>query len=1047
MKPAVVRQKHAAAGSQEGKPLYESCRFVMVRAPLLPVEAYFGLVPDLLEDQRVLCALTVGSPSLVNAIERFRRDGLSRQDTNRMQAKLRRYAIRMSTRPTPYGLFAGVGLATWGTETNLEVMQASTRTRPDMAWLMELVFEAESNPAIRKHLKLTSNPLAVMEGGRVFLSERAPAKGWRRGVPVSLRATSVVKRVLELTRAATVYREVAAALCAETKGATQQKVDRLLTELWEQTLLLTDLRPPLTVDDPAAYVAGKLRPIGAAAEILAKLDGLMSAAAGWDGLPAEEKNVKFKDLLASVGVPADGSKPVPVQTDATISLRGRISEEVAREAERAATLLVRLSPAPRGSPVMAAYRRAFINRYGHEREVNLVELLDGQRGLGSHVGYGYAPTGPEGAKAGQRARVLMKLACNALRERKRVVLLDEETIAQLETGPADERSAPLSLDLNVMIGAESRAALDRGDFSLVIGPNLGAQAGGRNLGRFASLIGAEASNALRELAEAEEERTTDEVWAEVVYLPDNLRMANVTIRPAFREFHVVFGTSPEAGARLVPLDELMVGVESGKMYVRWPAAGKRVRFSQGHMLTHYNAPVMARFLSDLSRDGATTFSSFDWGAAEQLPFLPRVQSGRIVLRLAQWRIHKDTLEASSRDEFRKALEEWRARWDVPQRAYLALADNRLILNLEAEEDIGELLAEVQKLKEGQSLVLQEVAPALEEAWLSGAEGRYYSELVISLLRRPQSGKTAEFARRIDRPAAVGARTRGPGSEWLFAKLYCARDLEDDLIAGPLLTFAERTLEAKLSDGWFFIRYSDPHRHLRVRFRGAPQRLVAHLFGHMCEWASELVERGMLQKLTFDTYERELERFGGSEGMAAAEEFFAVDSLAGARMLRALRSARGLHEKTGWWALDVDDLLDSLGLGAEERVKWLAGRTNARAAEIGADYRKSKTGLRAAVGDPAGFLASIEGGALLAEHLAARRTALAPVAQSLRRLAEEGRLTQSQDKLWGSFVHLHLNRLASGAAASEHRILSLLLRTRESLKQAPILHSRSGKCFE
>lgn len=129
------------------------------------------------------------------------------------------------------------------------------------------------------------------------------------------------------------------------------------------------------------------------------------------------------------------------------------------------------------------------------------------------------------------------------------------------------------------------------------------------------------------------------------------------------------------------------------------------------------------------------------------------------------------------------------------------------------------------------------------------------------------------------------------------------------------------------------------------------------------------------------------------------------------------------------------------------MKWLAGRTNARAAEIGADYRKSKTGLRAAVGDPAGFLASIEGGALLAEHLAARRTALAPVAQSLRRLAEEGRLTQSQDKLWGSFVHLHLNRLASGAAASEHRILSLLLRTRESLKQAPILHSRSGKCFE
>lgn len=1037
MKSAVARQKQAAAETNERQPLYESCRFVMVRAPLLPVEAYFGLGPELLGDPRVRCALAVGSPSLVNAIERFRGGGLSRGDANRMQAKLRRYAIRMSTRPTPYGLFAGVGLATWGTQTNVELMQTTTKTRPDMAWLMQLVFDAESNPAIRRRLKLTANPLAVMEGGRVFLSERAPAKGSRRGVPVSVRATGAVKRALELTRAATSYREVAAALRAETKDATPQKVERLLTELWEQTLLLTDLRPPLTVNDPAAYVAGKLRSIGEAAEILAKLDGLMGAAAAWDALPVEEKTVKFKDLLASVGVPADGSKPLPVQTDAAISLRGQFSEQIAREAERAATLLVRLSPAPRGSAVMAAYRRAFINRYGHEREVNLMELLDAQRGLGSHAGYGYAPTGPEGAKAGQRARLLMKLACNALRDRKRVVLLDEKTLAQLETGPADEPSAPLSLDLNVMIGAESHAALDRGDFNLVIGPNLGAHAGGRNLGRFASVIGAEGSKALRELAEAEEERTPDEVWAEVVYLPSNLRMANVTIRPAFREFQVVLGASPEAGMRLLPLNELVVGVESGKMYVRWPAAGKRVRFSQGHMLTHYNAPAIVRFLSDLSRDGATIFSSFDWGAAEQLPFLPRVQSERIVLRLAQWRIHKDTLEASSRDEFRKALEEWRARWDVPQRAYLALADNRLILNLEAEEDIAELMAEVQKLKEGRSLVLQEVAPALEEAWLSGAEGRYYSELVISLLRRPQSGKAVEDASRTDRPPAVAPRTRGPGSEWLFVKLYCARDLEDELIAGPLLSFAERALHAKLSDGWFFIRYSDPQRHLRVRFHGAPQRLMAHLFGHLCEWASGLVERGMLQKLTFDTYERELERFGGAEGMAAAEEFFAVDSLAGARMLRALRSAPGLHEKTGWWVLDVDDLLDSLGLGIEERVKWLAGRTNARAAEIGADYRKSKTDLRAAVGDPAGFLASIEGGALLAEHLAARRIAVAPVAQTLRNLAEEGRLTQSQDKLYGSFVHLHLNRLASGAVASEHRILSLLLRTRESLKQAPV----------
>src|SRR6266852_9809966 len=72
----------------------------------------------------------------------------------RIRAKLLRFLIRMSTRPTPFGLFAGVALGHWGAITDLALSAEPPRTatRPDMAWLLPFVQKLESRLDIRKHL-------------------------------------------------------------------------------------------------------------------------------------------------------------------------------------------------------------------------------------------------------------------------------------------------------------------------------------------------------------------------------------------------------------------------------------------------------------------------------------------------------------------------------------------------------------------------------------------------------------------------------------------------------------------------------------------------------------------------------------------------------------------------------------------------------------------------------------------------------------------------------------------------------------------------------
>ena len=61
------------------------------------------------------------------------------------------------------------------------------------------------------------------------------------------------------------------------------------------------------------------------------------------------------------------------------------------------------------------------------------------------------------------------------------------------------------------------------------------------------------------------------------------------------------------------------------------------------------------------------------------------------------------------------------------------------------------------------------------------------------------------------------RTFVPGDEWLFFKVYCGVKTCDELLVKKILSLAHRLMKEKIIVRWFFIRYSDPDYHLRVRF--------------------------------------------------------------------------------------------------------------------------------------------------------------------------------------------------------------------------------------
>ena len=1017
--------------------LYRPLDFAVIRAPMLPVEHYRSLrgrpADELLRAEPLArLALQVASPSLAEAATRAGPVAVHAA----VRGKILRYLIRMSTRPTPFGLCASVGLARWSDRTDAAIGDdpRPRRTRPDMGWLLALALEHEADPAVRHSCRVMANTCAFEHEGRIRLTEPAlPGRG--PVADVSVRASPVVQRALTLARRPVAYAELVDELVTTTPGATREKVDALLDQLWSGGLLLTDLRPPLTAD-PVRHLVRCLDAAPAAGALPEELAGVVAAAGRVDAGPERDA----ADALAAVAVRARSlaGKAVgdPVQIDSALPLRSdRIRATVAEDAARAADLLFRLHPAPGGSAMLAAYRAAFVDRYGHDRLVGVAELLDPRFGLGPPSVSGAYVHDHHGSADARRTRddTLVELACGALRDGRTEVQLDDDLLDALTTWSPRADQLPASVDLSTVVLAADAAAVDRGDYRLMVGPGLGAPAAGRILGRFADLLGSEADAALRRVASAEQDRLPGRIHAELVYLPAALRSANVAIRPAVRDHEIAVGVASGVPPdRVVAVDELAVGVGEGRLRLWWLPHAVEVVVTAGHMLNTRGASEICRFLHDVGRDGVTDLHPFDWGTVTDFPALPRVTSGRIVLAPATWSLRRGgahpSLRTDGRDRFADALGRWRERWNVPPQVYLAESDNRLLLDLDDSEQCEVLRRELCRDRRA-PLTLHEPLPAPSDAWLPGPSGRFLCEIVVPLVQR-SDGRAAIPADRV--PAAPQSvppqlRRRPPGSDWLYLKLYCPRGRQDELVAEQVRVVAAELIERGLVDRWFFVRYADPESHVRFRVHGTPAQVSGAVLATVAEWAGRLVADEVCTRWSTDVYEREVERYGGPRGIDVAESIFAVDAVAVADLLAVLRATDPV-DPIELLAVTVEDLLAGLGFDDGARARWFAaGPTPSR--ESGRVYRTRQAGLRRLLARGATTLGPA--GEAVAAVLDARRAALAPLTADLRAFADAEELRVPSRDLAADFVHLHCNRLF-GDREHERLVLDLLCRTHGGL---------------
>jgi lantibiotic biosynthesis protein len=995
---------------------------------------------ELVGRPEILEALFMASPSLVEALEGWQRHPDSKKGL-RAERALVRYFIRLTTRPTPFGLFSGNSLSSeepWSDgRARLELAPRARyrrHTRLDMDYLYSLTEALGRRREVWESLPLRLNSSLYRVAERLHYAEARLDGKLRSYHLVAVDLDPFVEAAITAARTGASAADAAeAVVAADPDGeVTREEAMEFVGMLVENQLLGVELKPLVTgpgaLDsliadlESSRATAGFSRPLRAAQEKLASLDEAFL------GNRPERYLEISRDL--DEALPPDSDISRLFQVDMTKSVaEARLPATVMEELLVGVELLHRMQAPPSGESSLDRFRSEFVERYGEGQAVPMTEVLDEEIGIGFERAEGpraagaplladlpFAAVGVAGGawSAGDSHRLKRLQALIAAGEG--CWELSDGDVAAMEV----ERRKPLPDAFHVMaeIAAASEEDVEAGDFRLLL-KGASGPSGARLLGRFCHLDRRLEALVRRHLQQ-EEAMRPGAVFAEIVHLPQG-RVGNILARPQLRAHEIEFlGRSSVDSEQRIRIDDLRVAVRGDRVVLLSERLAREVvpRLTTAHNFYTRGLGIY-RFLCSLQGQASVEGVVWRWGRLSEAPYLPRVTRGRLVLSRARWMMSGEEVESLTRTEgaeLMAAARRWREERGIPRCCAFKEGDHELLVDF---ENILSLESFSDAVKGRSAAVLVELFPGADDLWARGPEGRYVHELLVPVVRSAKEEeplpKTDQSSR--SRPAATVREVYAPGSEWLYAKVYSGPSTADAILREVVAPVVGRALRQGVIDSWFFLRFRDPGRHLRLRFHGEPTSLQRDLMTDLERGLRPWMEDGRVWRLQLDTYQRETHRYGGPEAIDLVERLFYADSRAVLEILQMLTGDSGEDLRWRICLRAADQLLDDLELdpAAKWRVASELRDTFTREFEaslelkrrIGDRHRRERKSIetlldrqRQEVGELAPAWAALE----------RRSEVFSEVVPVLLQRMGEGRLSQSVERIAPSLVHMHVNRM-------------------------------------
>jgi lantibiotic biosynthesis protein len=852
--------------------------FFVFRVPLLPVEAFRQEAASdwqaPLDRPEFRSAIQLQSPSLSSALDRPHHTPAA---AGLMRA-LYRYTSRAALRSVPRGLFAAVAKGRIGGRTHLRAGGADgsvVHVELSLDYLSALADQRFGPGGGHPAARLCVNPTLLQRGDSIVLWEVCRLDQRPRLRPVVLRPSPVLRRLLTALDAGPMSRRRVRTIL-HAAGVPDHELEARLAELCATQIFVHASGVRTVAADPVGEFLARLPASRLRTPLRQTLADARSQARRQVGSP-QTFSVSALEAMRSRLPKVPGFEHANHVFQVETSLSGRplilgrtLLGEIARGIERLHFAFGDMH-VDRLAPVV----EAFTERFG-EATVQLSQVMDPEGGLGATV---LARTqSPQWAARGRRAAML-RLVHGALARQQSRVALDASFWGALL--PADLPPLPPAVSAVCQLLAASPGAADAGAYELALDCVVGTT-GAELWSRHCRV-----SPPLRAAVDVLRARLVEDdrgaVRADVMFTP--VTGADIMSRPPMAPFRIdCTGTYSPTDQGTLPLGDLFVQIRQGRIRLVSKRLLREVKPIIGCVIDPQavQSPLFS-LLSSIASQGYATPLTWQWGELSESPFLPRVCLDKVVMVPARWRVYNAELQALRRSDTdgqgRDRWTEWRRQRGLPR--WVSLRQGEDGVGCDLDREIGRELLVHEASRSG-LVTLDELRIADTDLCVSDGRERFAHELIVPFVRDVDAGAAVRpiaptAAARSTWAAKFARGVRLPGSEWVYAKLYASpRGIQAMLCQDVAKLVTRLRKECDVKD-WFFFRYPDPDWHLRLRVRApgrAQQEHVRRLIEATCR---RLRRQQSLWRLEYDTYFREIERFGGSRGCVNVERLFTVES--------------------------------------------------------------------------------------------------------------------------------------------------------------------------
>lgn len=1012
--------------------------FEQFKSPTLR-EALFLASPNLYERMVVRELAAVGGPAgtagtITLGGTQLQAPGLQHAPVEpKLLAALSRYLARAAYRGTPFGMFSTVTTGRIADATDFDQIDAARLVRSihyDSAIEQQVLTALAAIPEVRQKLSFSTNASMRDMAGAFYFVEQKKGQQRARYLLSRLEKNDALAFAVDSARHGIHLHDLGtaiAAACEVDLADASEYVDQLV----DMQVLVPDLRLPISGGTRMLGLHDQLHALGEQAHT-APLARLLTGLRGQADGGAENLVESYQEaygLLRGCGVDC-GDRDTVFQVDCRRDFAATLGESTVDDILASAHAMAKFMQEPPND--LAEHKQRFRERFD-DQEVPLELALHNEFGVPFPLqnqgivdlleGVNVRSAQAHGLQPHNLARNRVLTACleRALRAGENTVHLTDADVDAVAGG-----TRPF-----VAEGRYTLATLYEGGGSddpvfrvhLVAG-----RSGGEMLGRFTSIDDLLLGH-VRDMFQRQQAQDAERIYAEVVHRNGG-RVDNVVTRPTLREYDIVYmGDSSLDQDHQIPVSDLTVRLVDGQYRLRSIRLDKEIvpRSTTAHNFTQGVLSIY-QFLCALQYQDCPGGVAFDWPAAfSSIKRLPRVCYRNSVWASAVWRLDADDLSALRRvSASPDDLRQWRQSLGLPRFVTIDMSDNSLPIDFDNPVLVAMLMEEI---SEAQSATLTESISLNAQASGDGQLAGTMKEVVIPFLPRTLE---AEAIKRTPLPPYQPLARRDdvflPGSEWSYYKLYCSELNIDDIVVKIVAPLLQRAHARGLIDNWFFIRYADPNRHVRIRFH-APVAAHRHAVdAELTAALAPLLATSVCSRVMMDMYEQETSRYGGTQAMALAERLFTIDSSLVADLLRLREQSEDVPSRWLLALLGIELWLDAFGFTPEECASLMGkvadefkaefGVRAQQKVQLGAKYR----GYRADIDRyffGAGDMAHAQP---LLTRMRQAQAGMRDVIGQLRTLEENGSLTVPMASFAGAILHMHCNRMLDQQQRKQEMVL-------------------------